>query len=313
MLLDTLLDFDETLLASYDYIWLHSFKLASREARSFIRLGLETHVKTCAPVMNHILGKEVSVGRLAGFSFDRLWMIMLFYSITPYLSSSNVRDVAYMTLFVSLPAMAITLFFIIIVVKRSERVSLNRRLILGAAILTCLGTLLAAFSDTETSRGMLILGISAILTGIGSAVLFIGWLEIFSSVGARLALIEIPIALCAAFVMGFILTIAPQAPAAVTIACLPLASGYLILTDKGRHGGGGGCSQATAATAAVAADGSPVRQGAGRCAPARHASGLLRCPGRLPNLCRSGHLRCLPAFGRFSGGPRGVPDSGVPA
>jgi DNA-binding CsgD family transcriptional regulator len=171
---------------------------------------------------------------------------MLFYSIVPYLSATDVRGSAYLTLFVSLPAMAVTLIFVIIVARHSGHISANRLLIFGATALTSLGSLLTAFSDTSTPSGTLILGISAILTGVGSAVLFVGWMEAFATCGARRALIEMPLALCVAFVLAFVLTLAPSTLAVIAIAALPLASGGLLLADKERgardthgHKGGG--------------------------------------------------------------------------
>jgi DNA-binding CsgD family transcriptional regulator len=164
-------------------------------------------------------------------------MTMLFYSIVPYISATNVRDSAYLTMFVSLPAMAVTLLFIVIAMRQIGQVSSNRFLILGASILTCMGSLLTAFSDAATSSGMLVLGISAIMTGVGSAILFVGWLELFASRGSRLALIEISLSLCAAFAMGFALSVIPQTFAVIAIAALPLASGYLLTTDANRDAG----------------------------------------------------------------------------
>jgi DNA-binding CsgD family transcriptional regulator/MFS family permease len=157
---------------------------------------------------------------------------MLFYSTVPHLSSFDVRGSLYMIFFISLSAMAITMLFILIVARRGDRIGSNRFFVFGAAGLTTLGTLAAFFADMSTPGGMLFLGIGAILTGVGSAVLFLGWFEVLSSHGERLALLELAISLTASFVMGFILIAVSWAIAIGAIMILPLASGYLLCTSN---------------------------------------------------------------------------------
>jgi DNA-binding CsgD family transcriptional regulator len=157
---------------------------------------------------------------------------MVFYSIVPHLSSSDVRGSLYTTFFVSLCAMVITMLFVLIIMPRGERLNSNRFVVLGSAALTSLGTVVALFADMSTPSGMLFLGVGAILTGVGSAVLFLAWLESFSSLTERSALLELAISLAASFVMGFVLISISWVIAIGGIILLPLASGYLLCADR---------------------------------------------------------------------------------
>jgi DNA-binding CsgD family transcriptional regulator len=178
------------------------------------------------------LNKNLSFRRIVGFSLDRLWVLMLFYSIVPHLSSFDVRGSLYMTFFVSLCAMVVTMLFVLIIAQRNDRLSSNRLFIFGAACLTTLGTVSTLFADMSTPGGMLFLGIGAILTGVGSAMLFLGWLEVFASLRERSALLELALSVAASFVMGFILVSISLLVAISVIIVLPFASGYLLCMDS---------------------------------------------------------------------------------
>ncbi|MDR1082464.1 MAG: LuxR C-terminal-related transcriptional regulator [Coriobacteriales bacterium] len=191
-------------------------------------------------LQNYTVHMGASLRRIAGFSLDRLWVLMMFYSIVPHLSSSDTRGSLYMTFFISLGAMVVTMLFSLIIAQKGDRLSSNRAFILGAAALCSLGTVSAFFADMSTSGGTLFLGVGAILTGVGSAMLFLGWLEVFSSLRERPVLLELALALAASFVMGFILTVISWVIALGVIILLPLASGYLLGVDGkfARHAGG---------------------------------------------------------------------------
>lgn len=170
--------------------------------------------------------------RVAGFSLNWVWVLMVFYSIVPYLSSSDVRGSLYTNLFISLCAMVVTMLFVAILVPRDYRVSSNRYVVVGAALIMCMGSVLTMFSDLTTHTGMLMLGISSIMTGTSSAVLFLAWVEVFFEGGGRLALVELSMGMCASFVVAFILTIVPPLAADIVIVLLPPASAALLLGLK---------------------------------------------------------------------------------
>lgn len=174
--------------------------------------------------LNGTWDKNVSLKRTAGFALDWVWILMVFYSIVPYARSADIRGSLYTSLLVSLCATVVTMLFVAIIVRRDERFGSNRYVVVGAAVMMTLGSVLTMFSDMSTTTGMLMLGISSIMTGTGSAVLFLAWAELFSSIGGRLALVELSAGVCAGFVAGFVLITVPSFVADLVIVCLPLAS-----------------------------------------------------------------------------------------
>lgn len=169
------------------------------------------------------LGTSLSLKRIAGAALQWLWMLMMFYSIVPYGFSSDVRGSLYVSLIISLVAMVVTMLFVSVIVRR-ERVSGNRSIVLGSAIMMSAGSVLTPFSDPTTPVGMLVLGLSAVMTGTGSAVLFLCWIELESGLGGRLALVELASSLCIAFVVGFLLIVGPAIPVIVLIVVMPVLS-----------------------------------------------------------------------------------------
>lgn len=178
------------------------------------------------------LGKSLSVTRIAGFALQWLWMFMMFYSIVPYSYSSDMRGALYSGLFISLVAMVVTLLFVAVIVRHGEEVGANKSIVVGSAIIMSLGSVLAPFADPNTPVGMLVLGISGIMTGTGSAVLFLCWVEQLSHIGGRLALVELAVSSCIAFIAGFILISSPALAVMVVIACLPFASALVLRKCK---------------------------------------------------------------------------------
>ena len=117
------------------------------------------------------LGTSLSLKRIAGAALQWLWMLMMFYSIVPYGFSSDVRGSLYVSLIISLVAMVVTMLFVSVIVRR-ERVSGNRSIVLGSAIMMSAGSVLTPFSDPTTPVGMLVLGLSvmcAIQTALSAA------------------------------------------------------------------------------------------------------------------------------------------------
>ncbi|MFR1638524.1 MAG: LuxR family transcriptional regulator [Eggerthellaceae bacterium] len=135
-----------------------------------------------------------------------------------------MRGSLYVSLIISLVAMVVTMLFVSVIVRR-ERVSGNRSIVLGSAIMMSAGSVLTPFSDPTTPVGMLVLGLSAVMTGTGSAVLFLCWIELESGLGGRLALVELASSLCIAFVVGFLLIVGPAIPVMSAHRCHARAFG----------------------------------------------------------------------------------------
>lgn len=175
-----------------------------------------------------VLGQYLSLRRIAGFSLFWLWMLMMFYSIAPYGFASDVRAALYMSLFVSLAAMVVTMLFLAVIGKRGVRLIDNGVILMGSAIAMAAGSMLTPITDPNTTLGMLALGMGSIMTGAGSAVLFMCWVELMAETGGRLALVEFAVASCAAFAVGLFLALMISVITVVVVVVAPVVSAIIL-------------------------------------------------------------------------------------
>ncbi|MEY8461473.1 helix-turn-helix transcriptional regulator [Eggerthellaceae bacterium 24-137] len=202
-----------------------------------------------------MLGDRIMITRMGGYGLLWLWTVMMFNSIVPYLTAPDPRTALYVGLTISLVTMVATTLFIAIALRRAERLSDNRFIVWGAAAAMTAGAVLSAFSNPDESVGMGALMLSSILTGTGSAALFVCWGEQFFGTGGRVALVELSVGSCAAFVFGFGLMVLPREAATAVIAAAPLGSAVLL--GRSRRVA---CAHGFAARTAIAlaGEGSPL-------------------------------------------------------
>ena len=184
---------------------------------------------------NAMLGNRISTTRMGGYSLLWLWTVMMFNSIVPYSFAAEPRAPLYVELTLSLVTMVVTMLFVAVALGRTDRLSDNRFILWGAAGAMALGSILAAFGETDSSVGMGALVFSSVLTGSGSAALFVCWGERFFGIGGRVALVELAVGSCVAFILGFFLCILPAPAALAIIAATPLGSAWLLLRDQRRE------------------------------------------------------------------------------
>ena len=183
---------------------------------------------------NAMLGNRISMTRTGGYSLLWLWTVMMFNSIVPYSFAAEPRAPLYVELTLSLVTMVVTMLFVAVSLGRTDRLSDNRFVLWGAAAAMALGSILAAFGEPGSSVGMGALVFSSVLTGSGSAALFVCWGERFFGIGGRVALVELAVGSCVAFILGFFLCILPAPAALAIIAATPLGSAWLLLRDQQR-------------------------------------------------------------------------------
>lgn len=177
-------------------------------------------------------GQRVSVLRLCGYGLLWLWTVLMFNSTVPYFYTPDPQSTLYVGLPLSLLTMVVTMLFVAIALRKRDRLADNPIIVFGAAIAMALGSLLIAFGDPAEARGMGLLMLGAILTGSGSACMFVCWGEQFFGEGGRLALIELSIGSCVAFIFGFFLTIFPPAFVLAIVALLPLGTALLLKRSR---------------------------------------------------------------------------------
>ena len=177
---------------------------------------------------NTMLGDRISIGRMAGYGLLWLWTIMMFNSIVPYQFLPDPREALYGTQTFSLATMVVTMLFVAVALRKADRLCDNRIVVWAAAVAMTGGSLLAVFGDSQSITGAGILMLGSVLTGLGSAILFVCWGERFFGIGGRVALVELAAGSCAAFIVGFLLIVVPAPASAIVVAATPLASAYLL-------------------------------------------------------------------------------------
>ena len=87
----------------------------------------------------------------------------------PYSFADEPRAPLYVELTLSLVTMVVTMLFVAVALGRTDRLSDNRFILWGAAGAMALGSILAAFGETDSSVGMgaLVRVFSSVLTGSG--------------------------------------------------------------------------------------------------------------------------------------------------
>lgn len=179
-----------------------------------------------------MLEDRVSVTRMSGYGLLWLWTIMMFNSLVPYFRLPSPRDALYAELTLSLVTMVVTMLFIAVALGRGERLADNRFILWAAAGAMAAGSLLAVFGEPGTSFGTGALVFSSVLTGSGSAALFVCWGEQFFGTGGRVALVELAVGSCVSFIVGFFLTILPAAASAAIIVVAPVGSAWLLRKNR---------------------------------------------------------------------------------
>lgn len=152
---------------------------------------------------------KLSWQRIVGYGSLWLWILMMFNSTTLYSNSTDVRESLYITQTISLISVILIMLFLVIIVRPNDIFAKNRAILIASCASMMFGTVLTTFSDSQTAAGMLILGLSSVLTGIGSGTLFLCWSQISFRIGGKLALAELAIATALGFLVSLLLSLTP--------------------------------------------------------------------------------------------------------
>lgn len=166
--------------------------------------------------------------RIAGFLFERTWVHVLFFSVIPFESTQDHLALLYSNMTLSILFLATTLIVTFFAFPHVARLLLSKYFVALAAVLCASGTMALPFLESESAAGALLGFASAIATGVGSALLFLGWLRIIGDLGSRQSLREYALALAASYALAIALSVMPG-PVAVTASCLfPFCSAWLL-------------------------------------------------------------------------------------
>lgn len=170
---------------------------------------------------------KMSWQRMVGYGSLWLWILMMFNSITLYSNATNIRESLYITQIISLVAAILGMLFLVIIVRPNDVLAKNRTILIASCVTMMLGTMLSFFVDSQTAIGMLFLGLSSILTGLGSGVLFLCWSQIFFRVGGKVALAELAVGSAVGFLASLLLSLAPTIFATICTVIFAMLATFL--------------------------------------------------------------------------------------
>lgn len=179
--------------------------------------------------------EDISLSRLAAFAFERVWVFIIFYSIMFYTGSDDVNVVLkllYTNLSLSMATMGISFLVVGVILNLLRKVGFHPSqcapLMFGAAVLMAIGALMLIVSDLNSITGAMVLILSSLLTGVGSACLMHCFFESFASVGAHTTVLEMSVAAGIALLFAFVLVTLPPISADFIIVIAPLCSAFLL-------------------------------------------------------------------------------------
>lgn len=175
--------------------------------------------------------------RIIGYTLYSSWVLSVFYCTFLYISAIDFRSALYTNLTLSLVSLALTLLGIALFLKHADKWVLSLRVIVPSAALMALATGVLVFTDNTTPEGIILIFASAIITGVTSGFLFLGWIRVFTDVGSKVAMLEIGISWVAAALVCAVLTFIPSVVSSVLVVTFAVATGFLLrLSAKHRCG-----------------------------------------------------------------------------
>lgn len=175
------------------------------------------------------LRDQLCVSRVLGFGLYFLWVCAAFYNeFLFHLAGPDFRNLLYLDQTVSLAVLALTLVTMPLVVRNADKRVLSRNYIaVSGTVLACsVAMLMGAHDDSEL--GLVLAVVSALISGISSGVLFLGWGRLYSDVGARVALVEISLAWIVAALSNTVLSYVHPLMAGAAVAAGVIASAWLL-------------------------------------------------------------------------------------
>lgn len=171
---------------------------------------------------------EVSMIRVFGFGLVRLWTFVLFYSVMPYLAAGEARSTLYENQTISLFAFVLGAGLIFSIYKPRTYTIQSRAFIYVGGVFAAIGTLMCGISDVSTPQGMLLCALSAVMTGVGSAFLFVLWVRMLFGKDRSVLLIEYGAATAMALVLGLVFMILPGVISLGLTAAAPMVSAVIL-------------------------------------------------------------------------------------
>lgn len=173
---------------------------------------------------------EVSALRVFGAGLYNMWILSVFYNDYLYIAaaSNDLRGSMYLSLFISLAALLLTLFVAPRVLPRPEKMVLSKRVIYISGAALALSTVALCLCDVTTGLGLVLTVGGGVVSGVSSGVLFLGWARLFSDVGTRRAMFELALSWAFAALVTLVFVFTTPVVSAIVVVLAGLVSAIML-------------------------------------------------------------------------------------
>lgn len=172
---------------------------------------------------------ELSVLSL-GFGIHQAWIYTamfgtnsIFEAQAPTIFSNFAESPVSLVFLISIVVFGLSLLFAAITDQKFLRFYTAKRVLMGAAVLTALGTFAVFASSAPGAVGIVATVFAGVATGIGSALLLLFWGTAYSRYGAATIVMNTAVAIVIAVaIYSVALHVVPSPFSGILTACLPL-------------------------------------------------------------------------------------------
>ena len=166
--------------------------------------------------------------RIFGAGLYNTWILSVFYNDYLYMAATDLRGTMYLSLFISLAALLLTLFLAPHFLPRPDKMVLSKRVISVSGTAMALSTVALCCCDVTTTLGLVLVVTGGVVSGVSSGLLFLGWARLFSDVGTHRAMFELAASWAFAGLLGLVLIFTANIVSAIVVVLAGLASTFML-------------------------------------------------------------------------------------
>lgn len=166
--------------------------------------------------------------RIFGAGLYNTWILSVFYNDYLYMAATDLRGTMYLSLFISLAALLLTLLLAPRLMPRPDKMVLSKRVISVSGIAMALSTVALCCCDVTTTLGLVLVVADGVISGVSSGLLFLGWARLFSDVGTHRAMFELAASWAFAGLLGLVLIFTASIVSAIVVVLAGLASAFML-------------------------------------------------------------------------------------
>ena len=166
--------------------------------------------------------------RIFGAGLYNTWILSVFYNDYLYMAATDLRGTMYLSLFISLAALLLTLLLAPRLMPRPDKMVLSKRVISVSGIAMALSTVALCCCDVTATLGLVLVVAGGVISGVSSGLLFLGWARLFSDVGTHRAMFELATSWAFAGLLGLVLIFTASIVSAIVVVLAGLASAFML-------------------------------------------------------------------------------------